>query len=169
MQAAKDSFYIALRDRLAALNPQRTITLAGDTRPAIVVVENTGLGATEVAQKAPVADCFCLRFGAVRQVDGFAGVRRPLMTMECAIAYRTSGPASDASDRGRALAALSGELMAICAPPATPKLDYTQTPVVELGSTVSWEAPQFGAVDDAGNSIGCEARMTLFFFPEVNG
>ena len=27
MQFTKDSFYMALRDRLAALNPQRTVTL----------------------------------------------------------------------------------------------------------------------------------------------
>ncbi len=36
MQFAKDSFYMALRERLASLNPQRTVTLNGATRPAVV-------------------------------------------------------------------------------------------------------------------------------------
>ena len=40
MQAAKDSFYMALRERLAALNPARTMVIDGVTVPAIVVREN---------------------------------------------------------------------------------------------------------------------------------
>jgi hypothetical protein len=39
MQNAKDSFYIALRTRLAALNPERTILLRGTKRPGILVEE----------------------------------------------------------------------------------------------------------------------------------
>ena len=40
MQFAKDSFFLALQQRLAALNPARTVTLNGATVPAILVVEN---------------------------------------------------------------------------------------------------------------------------------
>ena len=40
MQNIKDSFFIAIRDRLAALNPQRTVTIQGGSRPAILVIEN---------------------------------------------------------------------------------------------------------------------------------
>ena len=40
MQPTKDSFYIALRDRLVAVDPNRTVTLDGATRPAIAVMEN---------------------------------------------------------------------------------------------------------------------------------
>jgi len=40
MQAAKDSFYMALRTRLAALNPTRTMVIDGVTVPAIVAREN---------------------------------------------------------------------------------------------------------------------------------
>ena len=40
MQAAKDSFYMALRTRLAGLNPTRTMVIDGVTVPAIVVREN---------------------------------------------------------------------------------------------------------------------------------
>jgi len=46
MQAAKDSFYMTLRERLTALNPARTMVIDGVTVPAIVVREtwNRGLG-----------------------------------------------------------------------------------------------------------------------------
>jgi hypothetical protein len=37
MQNAKDSFYVALRTRLIAINPQRTILLRGAVRPGILV------------------------------------------------------------------------------------------------------------------------------------
>ena len=40
MQFAKDSFFLALQQRLAGLNPQRTVTLNGTTVPAVVVAEN---------------------------------------------------------------------------------------------------------------------------------
>ena len=40
MQFAKDSFFLALQERLAALNPVRSVTLNGATVPAVVVVEN---------------------------------------------------------------------------------------------------------------------------------
>ncbi|MDE3162438.1 MAG: hypothetical protein KGL64_04180, partial [Acidobacteriota bacterium] len=39
MQNAKDSFYMALRTRLAAINPNRTILLRGALRPGIFVEE----------------------------------------------------------------------------------------------------------------------------------
>ena len=47
MQNAKDSFYMALRTRLAALNPERTILLRGAVRPGILVEE----------AEAPFASC----------------------------------------------------------------------------------------------------------------
>src|SRR5664279_746773 len=40
MQPTKDSFYVALRDRLVVVDPNRTVTLDGATRPAIAVLEN---------------------------------------------------------------------------------------------------------------------------------
>ncbi len=39
MQNAKDSFYMALRARLTAINPERTILLRGTVRPGILVEE----------------------------------------------------------------------------------------------------------------------------------
>ena len=40
MQFAKDSFFLALQERLVGINPTRTVTLNGATIPAMVVVEN---------------------------------------------------------------------------------------------------------------------------------
>ena len=40
MQNAKDTFYVTLRDRLAAVNPARTMVLRGVTRPGVLVEEN---------------------------------------------------------------------------------------------------------------------------------
>src|SRR6266568_507674 len=39
MQNAKDSFYMALRTRLALINPERTLLLRGTVRPGILVEE----------------------------------------------------------------------------------------------------------------------------------
>ena len=41
MQNAKDSFYMALRTRLTAINPERTILLRGAVRPGIVDLAST--------------------------------------------------------------------------------------------------------------------------------
>ncbi len=37
MQNAKDTFYLTLRNRLATVNPARTMTLRSVTRPGILV------------------------------------------------------------------------------------------------------------------------------------
>ena len=52
MQSAKDSFYSALRDRLAVVNPGRSVTLQGVARPAIFVAENE-----PIISAAPPAEC----------------------------------------------------------------------------------------------------------------
>ena len=112
MQHAKDSFYVALRDRLAALNPARVVFLDGANRPAVIVAENQ-----TPASAVPFDSAFYLRWGAARVLPGAQRARRPLMALDCAISYRTSGTADNSfSDRGRTLAALDLELLAICSP-----------------------------------------------------
>ena len=61
MQFTKDSFYMALQQRLAALNPQRTITLSGATRPAVVVAENE-----LVIPIVPLPEAFYIEWGAAQ-------------------------------------------------------------------------------------------------------
>src|SRR5436305_4980578 len=120
MQNAKDSFYMALRSRLAAINPERTILLRGAVRPGILVEE------AEAPFGQLPADVFVLRWlglgSDVNLVD-------PLIAAECEILYQTCGCQSFGGlDRGRALSAMDTEILAILQPFSTPKLSFTATP-----------------------------------------
>src|SRR5690348_6602169 len=119
MQFTKDSFYMTLRDRLSALNPQRTVVLSGATRPAMVVAENE-----LIIPVAPLPDAFYLEWGAAEAVSGHEG-RQPLMQMECEISYHTFGSCQTGVDRGRALGELDAELLSLCQPQHTEKRDYS--------------------------------------------
>ena len=102
MQNAKDTFYEVLRGRLAALNPDRTIVLRGSVRPGLLVQEN------ELLTAVALPDCFRMRW-SVSAVD--ADGTMPLVTLQCFIDYETAGTAMNGGmDRGRALAAMDGEL-----------------------------------------------------------
>ena len=68
MQFAKDSFFLALQQRLAGLNPARTITINGATVPAVVVVENQVPSSAE-----PLPNAFYIEWGAADVVEGHAG------------------------------------------------------------------------------------------------
>ena len=163
MQSAKDSFYIALRDRLAALNPARTVVVDGRMRPAVLVIEN------EPANTAPpLPNAFHLSWGAPAFVKGTESARRPLMKMECGIGYRVAGAQPGAVDRGRALATLDAELLRLTTPPRTPKRDHAHTSPVELGSSVFWALPEFGEPEIAHDELRRQARLMIFFFPEVD-
>jgi hypothetical protein len=163
MQSAKDSFYVALRDRLAALAPERTVFLNGVVRPAVIVAENE-----PVTSAAPLAEAFYLEWGPPRVTEGSDGATRPLLALDCAITYRTSGNGDAGSiDRGRALAALDQELFQICFPPDAPKQDHTQTPAVDLGSRIFWTRPQLEPAEAAGSELRRTAKVTVLFFPEA--
>src|SRR6266581_1877304 len=174
MQFAKDSFYMALRERLAALNPQRTVTLNGATRPAVIVAENES-----VIPVDPLPDAFYIEWGAAQMVQPQAG-NRALMAMECMISHHTFGTVESGVDRGRTLAALDTELMSICQPQRTSKRDFTQVPSIDRGTSILWTAPELGVVTGSegpnnealpgkSQSVRLErrARVTVFFFPEV--
>ena len=104
LQDVKDTFYAALRDRVAAGNAARQVVVRGVLRPAVVVTENELPGAA-VDGIAPV-DCFCLRWGSVR-------LDRGLMVLGCEVTYATDGSAgAGGMDRGRALGAMDAELIA---------------------------------------------------------
>jgi len=175
MQFAKDSFYMALRERLAAINPSRTVTLSGATRPAVIVAENELVIPVE-----PLSDAFYIEWGAAQAVERQTG-SRALTALECEISYHTLGSCESGVDRGRTLAALDTEMMAMCQPPTTEKLDYTQSPSVDLGTAIMWTQPIFGEVTGSGgpNSAALPHRsqgvrlerkvnVTVFFSPEVN-
>jgi len=171
MQFAKDSFFLALQQRLAGLDPGRTITLNGATVPAIVVVENLPPSSAE-----PQPNAFYIEWGAAAMVAGHAACPA-LMTMECVISYYTLGSVASMVDRGRMLGQMDGELLAICQPPNTEKIDYTQSPSADLGTRVLWSQPSFeentrNAVNDqaerhADGRVERVVRLKVFFFSEV--
>src|SRR5437764_4676236 len=180
MQFAKDSFYVAVRDALAAQFPARTITLAGQQRPAILVPENEARSAltapapfeappaTQLATTLRLANCFYLNFGAARAASAEPSGAPALMIMRCTVTYAATGMAnSSAADRGRALAELDSELLAICAAGFAPKRDYTQSPARDLGTTIVWTRPELGDVQSLGSELRRSAVIALFFYPEV--
>lgn len=160
MQATKDSFYIALRDRLIAVDPSRTVTIDGATRPAIAVVEN------EPPSSAPlICDAFYLKWGDARPVSMPTG----LMALECTISYCTMGSVQNGNlDRGRDLGSLDSDLLAICSPPQAGKCDYSSDEPAALGSTIFWTQPVLEEAKSKAPYVGREASVTVFFFPEVN-
>jgi len=158
MENAKDTFYVALRNRLAVLNPNRTMLLRGVQRPGILVEE-----AEAVVAMLP-ADVFVLRW-TVLQTD----VNLPLVLarMQCEIHYTTGGTmVASGLDRGRALEEMDAELLNILAPRSTPKLDYAQNPVLQLNTPVFWTAADFTPAVTLRDRITRSARVTVFAYQE---
>src|SRR3954465_3057417 len=121
MQTIKDSFYIALRDRLAALNPARTVIVLGVTRPAVIVLEN------EAADAAPhLPEAFYLMWKACSAASGTERLDLPLLKLTCEISYWTQGSDELSSqDRGRTIAKLDEELLSIVTPPRAALKDFS--------------------------------------------
>ena len=108
MQNAKDSFYLALRTRLAAINPERTVLLRGALRPGILVEE-----AEAPLQRNCPPDVFVLRWlGLGVDMD----LSSAMAAEDCEILYSTCGTqAFGGLDRGRMLSAMDEEVMAMLA------------------------------------------------------
>ncbi len=161
MQAAKDSFYLTLRDRLAAANPGRTITVDGVTRPAIVVVENDKPSITARQQNA-----YYLEWGAAHAVRPAIST---LMAMTCTISYSSAGTEQNGGlDRGRMVGSMESELLGLCSPAVAQKNDYTSGNPVYLGSNLFWSQPAFAPAKGEPNCVAREASITVYFYPEVN-
>lgn len=186
MQFAKDSFFLALQQRLAGLNPARTVTVNGTTVPAIVVVENL-----PPSSALPQPNAFYVEWGAADVVSGHTG-NGALMSLDVVISYYSMGTVPSMVDRGRLLAQLDDELLTVCQPPNTEKRDYTQSPSVDLGTSVFWGQPSFaegkgsgrfwgrvsfperaksGVTEDAESHqdarVERKARLTIYFFSEA--
>ncbi len=158
MQNAKDSFYMALRTRLAAINPERTILLRGTVRPGILVEE----------AEAPFGqlpnDVFVLRWLGLG-VDLNLG--STMSAGECEILYQTCGTQSYGGlDRGRALGAMDEELAAMLTPFYTPKLDYRSTPPTAMLTQVYWDEPSFGSVAAQRDRLGRSAKVMVYSYQE---
>lgn len=161
MQNAKDTFYMTLRDRLAAVNPARTIGVRGVMRPAVLVEEN------ELVFDAPPVEAFRLRWTGLK-VD--AGGALPLVTMVCEIRYATDGDAGNGGmDRGRLLAAMDAELATAIgeAPQNAAKMSYSAAGVTALGTNVFWGDVAFGAAVVTGERVERVATVEVFCYREA--
>lgn len=159
LQSLKDTFYVTLRDRVAALDPARTATINGQSRPAIYVAENEL--ANELA-KLDLAECFALHWTQAKLTPQNFGAASLLVELTCEIMYWSSGtdPLSS-QDRGRALAALDQDLLLISLPAHTVALDYTQSPPATLAATISWAMPEFASVKEDGVKLWRTAQMVV--------
>ncbi len=161
MQFAKDSFFLALQERLAALNPARTVTLNGATVPAIVVTENLPPRFQE-----RLANTFYIEWGAAEVVSAWDG--GAILSLDVDISYSSCGSVESMVDRGRLLGQLDSELLSICHPANTEKRDYTQSPSVDLGTRVSWNLPAFKAEEEeTSGRVDRLVAMRIFFFSEA--
>jgi hypothetical protein len=158
MQNAKDSFYVALRTRLAAINPERVILLRGALRPGILVEE------AEAPFGQLPKDVFVLRwlgFGA--DLD----LASTMVAEECEILYQTCGTQSFGGlDRGRVLSAMDEELVAMLQPFHTPKLNYAVQPPATMLTQVFWDEPAFTPAVTQRDQLSRSARVMVYSYQE---
>ncbi|MGA3160810.1 MAG: hypothetical protein ABSC77_06295 [Terracidiphilus sp.] len=158
MQNAKDSFYMALRTRLAAINPERTILLRGAVRPGILAEE------AEAPFSQLPNDVFVLRWLGLG-VDFDLG--STMAAEQCEVIYQTCGSQSFGGlDRGRALSEMDEELTAMAQPFWTPKLNYTATPPSQMLTNVFWDEPGFGPIVMQRDQLSRSAKVIVYSYQE---
>ena len=158
MQNAKDSFYMALRNRLTTVNPERTILVRGAVRPGILVEE------AEAPFGQLPTDVFVLRWlGLGVDVD----LGSAMAAEQCEILYSTCGTQSFGGlDRGRMLSAMDEELIAMMEPFHTPKLNYMATPPTPFATQVFWDEPGWAPVSVLRDRLGRSATVTVYSYQE---
>ncbi|MGP8271391.1 MAG: hypothetical protein ACLQLH_15095 [Terracidiphilus sp.] len=158
MQIAKDSFYMALRTRLATINPARTTLLRGTVRPGILVEE------AEATFSQLPNDVFVLRWSGLGVDTDLAST---MAAEECEILYQTCGTQSFGGlDRGRALSEMDEELVSMLAPFFTPKVNYTATPPAAMLTQVFWDEPGFAPVVTQRDLLGRSAKVMVYSYQE---
>ncbi len=159
MQNAKDTFYVTLRNRLAALYPNRVIILRGVQRPGILMEE------AEAAVAELRADVFVLRWTELG-ID--TQLPYALAQMTCEIHYTTGGTQPNAGlYRGRILHGMDTELLAILSPNCTQKLNFTQAPAAAMETHVFWDEPQFAPLTILRERLTRVAKVNVFAFRET--
>ena len=158
MQNAKDSFYIALRNRLAQIDPERTILLRGAVRPGILVEE------AEAPFSQLPNDVFVLRWAGMG-VD--LDLASTMVAARCEILYQTCGTqAYGGLDRGRLLSQMDEELLAMVQPLSTPKLNYATNPPTAMLTSVFWAELLFGPIVTQRDLISRTATVTVYSYQE---
>lgn len=162
MQSAKDTFLLALRDRLAVVNAARTVSIRGAVRPA-VIAEDVEL---PQSQGDPV-DCFVLRW-LDETVDSSEPL--PLHALRCEMHYATRGTQEfSGMDRGRVLATLDSELSQILRPRSVSLQDFSGSSAVTLTTRVWWSEIEPSSVVVDGNALRRVATLTVFALEETEG
>ncbi|MDE1155873.1 MAG: hypothetical protein PW735_09105 [Acidobacteriaceae bacterium] len=164
MQNAKDTFFATMQARLAAINPERVIVLAGAIRPALLVEEN------ELPTEATPADCFRMRWTEAK-VD--AEGTCPLVTMHCDLVYATAGSTEKSGlDRGRVLAAMDAEIIAMMnlAPQNTTKINYapltTGGEAAAMRTNLWWSDVRLGEVRAVNQLLERTAQVAVMCLEE---
>ena len=160
MQSAKDTFYVTLRDRLATLNPVRTIVMRGVTRPGVLVEEN------ELVSAIHPMDAFSLRWSKLR-VDTRAA--RTLVSMQCEVRYSTDGTEGNAGmDRGRLLAGMDAELASAvnASPQSAAKVNFASGGTA-MGTRVFWGDVLFGDTGVDRERLSRVATVEVFACQEA--
>ena len=158
MQNAKDSFYLALRSRLAVINPQRTVLVRGALRPGILLED------AEAPVAQPPADVFVMHWGALGAETELPSA---MVAMECEISYCTSGTqAFGGLDRGRSLTTMDRELIAILQPLSTPKVNYSVQPAAPMQTQVFWDEPTFPSITVQRDRVSRSARVMVYSYQE---
>ena len=153
MMNAKDTFYIALRDRLAVVNPERRMLTRGAMRPSVLMEE------AEPAASTAEQDVFLIRWKGSRRERSLS---QTLALMDCEIHYGTAGSALACGlDRGRALAAMDEELMQMLEPPRAATMDYSTTPCSATGTTVFWTEPEMGTTTTTRDALARVVKLTV--------
>lgn len=167
MQNAKDTFYITLQSRLAAINPGRTIVVRGVTRPGVLVEEN------ELVSAYAPANTFVLRWTAAH-IDTQAALT--LVTQTCEISYATDGNSGNGGlDRGRLLAAMDGELASAVglAPQTAIKMNYSGlanesgAQPAPMGTNIFWGDVVFGKTVANGERLQRVATVQVYSYQEA--
>lgn len=158
MQNAKDSFYLALRARLAVINPERTVLLRGALRPGILVEE------AEAPVAQPPTDTFVVRWlGLGIDMD----LSSTMAADECEILYSTCGSqAFGGLDRGRMLSAMDEEVMAMLQPFYTPKLNYSVQPATTMQTQIFWDEPAFAPINVQRDRLSRSAKVLVYSYQE---
>lgn len=162
MQNAKDTFYITLRDRIAALNPARTVLVRGQLRPGVLVEEN------ELSSAYDHQDTFRLRWTEAT-VDTQHAL--PLIGLRCEIRYATAGnTGSGGMDRGRLLAAMDAELAAAinAAPQQAQKRRYSATSTdAAMQTRIFWGDVVFASMSVRGELLERTATVDVYSYEEA--
>ena len=158
MQNAKDTFYIALRSRLASVNPARTMTVRAVTRPGILVRRGRSAGG------AAILEAFALSWTGMQ-----ADLQLPaiLAQMTCEIQYSTVGTQVNAGlDRGRTLEEMDYEVLHLLVSILGTKDELPAYPATAMETMVFWSEPDFGPVVALRDRLSRTVKVNVFAFQE---